>query len=195
MKRFNKNQNNKGIVILFAVVIAAIVLAITLGITSIAFKSIQLSTSARDSHFAYFAADAAAECGLYYDLKNPDVSARLAAAKQGDGGGDVVINCGGATSPDITATPTDEVSPVVFFNFQSGGMPGFDVVNHDLVSGIDYSYCAVLHITKHVPVPPDLHETQIDAYGYNVSCAVLDANKNVINHNIVERYLRVSYTE
>ena len=62
MKRFNKNQNNKGIVILFAVVIAAIVLAITLGITSIAFKSIQLSTSARDSHFAYFSI---ANEGLY----------------------------------------------------------------------------------------------------------------------------------
>lgn len=62
-------QNNKGFVILFAVLISAIVLMIAAGIFGISFKETVLSSTARESSIALNAADAAVECALLLDIK------------------------------------------------------------------------------------------------------------------------------
>ncbi|OGI94589.1 hypothetical protein A3A03_02535 [Candidatus Nomurabacteria bacterium RIFCSPLOWO2_01_FULL_40_18] len=59
-----------GFVILFAVTISAIILAIALGVSNIAFREIKFGTNARGSNDAFFAADVGAECALLYD-RNP----------------------------------------------------------------------------------------------------------------------------
>lgn len=62
-------KNQKGFVILFTVLIASIVLAIALGIASISFREVLLSSTARDGEYAFFAADTGAECALYWDIR------------------------------------------------------------------------------------------------------------------------------
>lgn len=61
-------QKNKGFVILFAVLISALILLISAGIFRVVQKEIVLSSSARESQRAFYAADAALECALYADL-------------------------------------------------------------------------------------------------------------------------------
>jgi len=68
MINFQKIKENKGFVILFAVLISSMILLVSVGI----FKSIQneviLSSTARESQRAFYAADSALECALYVDL-------------------------------------------------------------------------------------------------------------------------------
>jgi hypothetical protein len=62
-----KTKNNKGFVILFAVTLAAIMLSIALGVSSIAQNEVKFGTSARETNDALFAADAGVECALLHD--------------------------------------------------------------------------------------------------------------------------------
>src|ERR1035437_4613202 len=67
-----KLKNNKGFVLLFAMMLSSIVLAVALGVANIALKEVNFSTSAKDANDAFFAADGDAECALYLDLgKSP----------------------------------------------------------------------------------------------------------------------------
>ena len=65
----NTFSNNQGFVLLFAVLISSVILAIGTGIFNISIKEITLSRSSRDSQFAFFAADAGAECAFFWDRK------------------------------------------------------------------------------------------------------------------------------
>jgi Tfp pilus assembly protein PilX len=62
-----KKQN--GFVILFAVLIASIILLIGVGMFRISVKESILSSTARESTKAFFAADSAIECALFADIK------------------------------------------------------------------------------------------------------------------------------
>ncbi|KKR70691.1 MAG: hypothetical protein UU13_C0002G0036 [Candidatus Nomurabacteria bacterium GW2011_GWB1_40_7] len=64
-------KNNRGFVLLFAVTLAAILLSIALGVSSVALKEIKFGTSARDSNDAFFAADTGVEQVLFND-KDPN---------------------------------------------------------------------------------------------------------------------------
>lgn len=62
-----ETKNNRGFVILFAVTLSALLLAIALGITNIAFRELKFSTNARDTNDAFFAADTGLEYALFND--------------------------------------------------------------------------------------------------------------------------------
>ncbi len=67
-------KDKRGFVLLFAVLISSILLSIGLGMFSIAYKELLLSTTDRESQIAFYAADTGMECVLYWDLVHPDVS-------------------------------------------------------------------------------------------------------------------------
>lgn len=66
LKSYQKGVRS-GFVVLFAIIISSIVLSIALGVASIGFKQLIFTTSAKNSNDAFYAADSAAECALYYD--------------------------------------------------------------------------------------------------------------------------------
>ncbi len=70
--KYNKGPSS-GFVILFAVTLSAILLAIALGVASIALKEVQFGTSARDTNDAFFAADTGIENILFQDKTTPFV--------------------------------------------------------------------------------------------------------------------------
>ncbi len=101
---YRKEQH--GFVVLFTVLIAGIVLALGLGIFSIAYKELQLTFSAKESQYSFFAADAGADCALFYDLKKGNFSVASPAIPQ----------CNGAPVANFTS-----ISPTSFsFQFNSG---------------------------------------------------------------------------
>jgi Tfp pilus assembly protein PilE len=69
-KYFIKLKNNQsGFVAIFAVLIATIILAITLGVANVSYKEVILASSAKEANFAFYAADTGLECALYGDFK------------------------------------------------------------------------------------------------------------------------------
>ncbi len=62
-----KIKKNRGIAILFTVMISSIILAIALGVANIAYKELSFNTSAKDADDAFFSADTGVECALFYD--------------------------------------------------------------------------------------------------------------------------------
>jgi Tfp pilus assembly protein PilX len=64
-----QRKNNKGFALLFSVLLASFLLTIGLSIFSIALKELAISTAARQSVRAFFAADSGRECALYWDVK------------------------------------------------------------------------------------------------------------------------------
>lgn len=65
----NNNKNNKAFAILFAILLSSFLITLGTSIFSISIKEIQIITSSRDSQIAYYAADSARECALYWDVK------------------------------------------------------------------------------------------------------------------------------
>lgn len=68
MKKITAQKNNKGFVILFAILISSVILLISSGIFNTIQKQVLLSSYSRESQRAFYAADAALECALYYDI-------------------------------------------------------------------------------------------------------------------------------
>ncbi len=73
MMKYFKNRiygkEKNGFAMLFAVLTASFLVAIGTSIFSIALKELMIATSAQDSQRAYYAADSAEECAIYWDLK------------------------------------------------------------------------------------------------------------------------------
>jgi len=65
---YSKRSESAGFTLLLAALVASITLAIGAAIYGIAIKELNLSSIGRDSQFAFYAADSAAECALYYDI-------------------------------------------------------------------------------------------------------------------------------
>ena len=66
-KKKKKIAKNGGFLLLFAVLLASVILAVALSISDTALKEISLSSSAKESNYAFLAADTGAECALYFD--------------------------------------------------------------------------------------------------------------------------------
>ncbi|MCK5096212.1 MAG: VWA domain-containing protein [Candidatus Pacebacteria bacterium] len=62
-------QFKKGFVILYALVVASVLLMLTIGITNINIREYQLSQYGNESLSSYYAAESGLECALYWDLK------------------------------------------------------------------------------------------------------------------------------
>lgn len=62
-------QQQRGFTILLAALVASLVLALGISVFSIAQKQLILSSTGRNSQFAFYAADTAAECALYWDVR------------------------------------------------------------------------------------------------------------------------------
>lgn len=68
---YTKNRNKKlGFALLFSVITASILLSIGLSVFNISLKELLLSTASRDSQIAFYSADSARECAIYWDLKH-----------------------------------------------------------------------------------------------------------------------------
>src|SRR3990167_3198528 len=62
--------NERGFTLLLAALVSSIVLALGVSIFTIAQKELILSSLGRDSQYAFYAADTAAECALYWDVRH-----------------------------------------------------------------------------------------------------------------------------
>lgn len=90
-------KKKKGFVILFAVTISSILLAIALGVSSIALKEVKFGTSAKDTDNAFFAADVGVECALIHDKTASSIFVSSSSPQ---------MTCNGVSSINATESPT-----------------------------------------------------------------------------------------
>jgi hypothetical protein len=60
-------RSARGFTLLIAVILSSVILSLSLALLDIAYKQVVLSSIAKNSQYAFYAADSLLECGLYYD--------------------------------------------------------------------------------------------------------------------------------
>ena len=89
----DRNIPIRGVTLLISVILTSVVLSVALALLDITYKQVLLSGSAKQSQYAFYNADTAMECALYWDQqKNAfDYTTPL-------GAGSLLCNTLGATS-------------------------------------------------------------------------------------------------
>lgn len=141
MKKLFRKQN-EGFVALFTVLLAAVILSMALGISSIALKQIFLTASATDANKSFYAADSGIECALYHDLRGiPPNSFDISSSNV------FTIDCNGQSIDVIHSAQN------YFGEFQ-------------VPVGSSNEYCAYVTVTKDFVV----NSTRVVSRGTNFPC-------------------------
>ena len=174
----NNIQKNKGYTLLFSVLISSLLLTIGLAILMISKKELLLSSSGRESQFAFYAADTGVECAMYSDF---GVNGGAFSDKTNS---PPLLKCNGQnsikpTGPSIVSSPPN--TDTVEFTFK---IPLDRSGNANLPLP-----CAFVTVDKQYSKDPGtpLLKTIIQSKGYNTGCDVTTDPRKV------ERGLRVAY--
>jgi hypothetical protein len=195
-----KIQKNKGFVILFSMLVSSLILLISAGIFNVVQKEVVLSSSARESQRAFYAADSALECALYADI----VGVRL-------DGPNTTLRTPFPVNPN--ANEDHNGSEEEKKEYQCGGQP----INSRYLLGaggtvsyeIPYFFthgnsfnsndqsCAYVLVEKELKGNSEsddpVTEVRITAVGYNVCDE--DDNPDLNDPTLLERRLSLSYTQ
>lgn len=137
------NTHNRGFTLIIAVLISSIVLSIGLSMFNISIKQSILSSTARESQAAFFAADSGIECASYWEYKTPsEFDPGLAT-----------ITCNNQ-SIGVTHPAASGNDPL--------GVPYIEASQFTLPLGGASAPCAVVTVQKSVTP-----STQIESRGYN----------------------------
>lgn len=157
---------------MIAVVLSAVAAAVTITLTELAYKNLLLSSAAKESQYAFYAADSALECALYWD--------------NGASGHKKFSFNASPASPSGVACPTDSGSAIAFTaSYDSGNnrtiyqSSGWFPVNN--------GQCATLSIYKLGAPDAQENTTYMYANGVDVPCTELS------NPRAIERGLKASY--
>lgn len=153
-------KKKKGFALLVAIIFMSVMLAFGLVLGSFAYKQQILASSAIDSQYAFYAADAAMECALYADQgNNQNIFSYLPPASPSPPTPTVICNDTGPISSSAT--------------WPSAGL----WVVKNRMSLDNNARCADITVYKYsTPQPPNSITTYIFSQGYSVSCAKVDAN-------------------
>ncbi|HUD04168.1 MAG TPA: hypothetical protein VMR73_01610 [Candidatus Paceibacterota bacterium] len=161
-----RQYKNSGFAILFAVLAASLLLSIGLSIFSLTIKELALSSSGRESEYAFYAADSGAECAHYWDT----LSTESISPFENDSATPAPA-CGGSTL-SFTQTPGSATTTTFDMNVYAVS-PNY--------------YCSVVTVTK------TSSGTTIDSRGYNICPSSSPSTPDYGNQNLVERGLELNY--
>jgi type II secretory pathway pseudopilin PulG len=194
---FLKKKNEKGFTLLFAVLIATLVVSIGASIISIALRQTILSGTSRESQYAFYAANTVLECAFYWDIIGlPEVNGEVVEGVVFPADGEVglttpeqkaEITCAGLNI--INGDNTDEMKEWD----QDGSTTTFYLKIHDrnpverngqgLVGPGGADRCAQATVTK--TDDGSTITTRIEARGYN-TCDT--SNPRRVERGLVQEY-------
>ena len=76
----NKVSGNRGFTLFIAMVVMGVLMLIAAGVASLAVRQSRIAYSARESQFAFYAADTGIDCAIYWDISNPSGSSAFATS-------------------------------------------------------------------------------------------------------------------
>ncbi len=167
---------------LFAVLTASVLLSIGVSIFNLTIKELTLSSSGRESQFAFYAADSGAECALYWDLNATEIFATSSAARNpSDSSPDCVDTSGVEQTFSVTPSSSNANNATTTFSLR---IPNPDLTEVE-------PQCVTVTVAKNLLTSGSV-QTTINSRGYNVgtvsgtACTSSDPNR-------VERAIRVTY--
>jgi hypothetical protein len=167
--------SNKGYTLLFSVLTAALVLGVAVFILSVSVKQYELSASARNSVYSFYAADAGVECvaAAYSGLRGDSVSATTPPG--------TTVTCNNQTVTVGNFTP----SATTALQFLSGVILESAPLSFGLANGT----CSVVTIYEGYDTG-GVHYMIFDSRGYN-HCTSANG-PDISNPTTVERALRLT---
>jgi len=151
-KQYTENSK-RGIALLVALIFMSVMLTLGITLASLGYKQAVLASTAIESQYAFYAADAALECALYADQQVGAFGYALF-----DLASPYALQCDSQSVAPSQAPTRDSVRLVVKYQLP-------------LDSG---TRCADVSVYKYaVPQGPQLITSYLFAQGYNVSCAIL----------------------
>lgn len=152
------HHSERGFTILLAALVATLVLALGISVFSIAQKQIILSSLGRGSQYAFYAADTAAECALYWDV-------RFGYFSSSTPGG--TPTCDGAPlSISPTTPPPGQPVYTMTFEYQPNGFCARVAVTKDTING----------------------STVIEADGFSTECSEIDTSNRSLQRSVELSY-------
>lgn len=148
-----ENGNRKpeaGFALLIAVIFMSVMLSFGLSLGSLSYKQQILASSAIQSQYAFYAADAGLECALYYDqqLNYFDYNSNNQNEHP------EMIKCGGSTAEEINYSYTTDM------------LIAKQRINFD-------SLCVDVTVYKYKPTQQNTPTTYIFSQGYDVPCSTV----------------------
>ncbi|MHB1163408.1 MAG: pilus assembly PilX family protein [Minisyncoccota bacterium] len=168
----SRRPESRGFALLIAIIFMSVMLTFGLALGSLAYKQQTLASAAVESQYAFYAADAALECALYYDQQDGGQPS-LFAYPTPDPGVAPVMRCDGVTA----------ISPTETWNGTR-----WIVTSRLLIDGgTSHPRCADVTVYKYKLPQAGGETTYIFSQGYDVSCA------NVGTGRSASRGLKASY--
>ena len=166
-----------GFTLLLAALVASVVLTLGAAIFQIAQKQLTLSGIGRDSQFAFYAADTAAECALYWDFRySYYATATPPTVVSPD------PRCDGVSMNVTVTSGAPEVSPYYPYTKSSAQMNFFQDIS---TTG---GYCAQVFVTKTFDSTTQAVKTLIHADGYSVNCDVIFTSSRALQRSVELKY-------
>ncbi len=179
----------RGFTLLLAALVASIVLSVGAAIFGIAQKQLTLSALGRDSQFAFYAADTAAECALYWDFRCNYFASSTA----------------GINAACNNPTPTCDGQAMGPFNPDRPGIPAYPYTmtsrQMDLFSDVSTAsgFCVEVSVKKcqgtftedgncTTGLPTDAVRTIIHADGYSTNCAAILTSERALQRSVELHY-------
>ena len=189
-------KRERGFVILFAMVVSLIIILITSGMYTITRKQTILSSYTRESQKAFYAADSALECALFYDI-SPYIDETKFPIESGENY-TADISCGGNTIT-VKRIPLDEAASG-YENLFSFRYPEVNAKDGFGIEKPEESGCAYVLVEKNYGKEEGgavAIETRITAVGFNTcikgESELIDV-PNFDDPTLLERRLSSTYT-
>jgi hypothetical protein len=169
-----RKLSQRGFTLLIAALIASIVLSLASAIFDIAQKQIALASLSQQSQYAFYAADTAAECGLYWDIR---------------------YNYFATTTPSGAAlpySPTCDSQSIALTTPLSNQSYPYTVTTPKLpaINLFSGKYCVQLTVTKTLDnsTNPPTVRTVVHADGFNTSCANIAVSPTSLERSVELNY-------
>lgn len=194
MSKSKNARSQSGFTLFVALLVSSLMLAIGFSIGNIILKQIAISSSGGGSLNAFYAADSAIECAMYWDRKDYDG----AAAEEGLFGPTLdesemegTLLCGNAIGIGEKVVVVDDTAVPI-----TTVVTSFNVDYSDIAS--DYYACARVVVTKNYNVGEveGADTTKIQAEGYNTNMAANpdgDMECSITRPRVVGRGLLQTY--
>ena len=180
-------RGQRGFTLLLAALVASIVLSLGAAVFGIAQKQLTLSAIGRDSQFAFYAADTAAECALYWDFR---------------------FGYFGSTTPPSVVSPNPRCDDQTMLPFTDTGDSTVQPYNYAKTSSrVDFfkdaspagGYCAEFVVKKcqgtftaegtcAVDASKEIVRTLVHADGYSVNCASIQTSLRALQRSVELHY-------
>lgn len=181
-----KLKTNQGFTLFVAIMVTSTLLIVSMGIIALAYRENIITSAARESQFAFYAADTGADCAIYWDVVgtsnglDPYPVSAFTNLKSDGTGWTANFDCN-----------HDSANPANRFTIGHVHANGFSTSTTFAIKFLPDAYCAEVTVVK-----SDSGQTKIESLGFNTG-AIGNPSKtscgNPATGHRVQRAVRVTY--